>query len=48
MRKPEIHSVEPYVNDNWVEEFAADGVAALERLLAKHARFGAYLEEQGL
>jgi hypothetical protein len=31
----------------WAEDFAADGIAELEALLAKHAAFHAFLEETG-
>lgn len=32
----------------WVEDFAAEGVAELEALLESHAGFSRYLEEHGL
>ena len=32
------------VDDAWLREWAAEGIAALERLLAAHAAFDAYLE----
>ena len=31
------------VDDAWLREWAADGIAALERLLAAHAAFDDYL-----
>ena len=31
------------VDDLWLREWAAEGIAALERLLAAHAAFDAYL-----
>jgi hypothetical protein len=31
------------VDEAWLREWAADGIAALERLLAAHAAFDAYL-----
>ena len=31
------------VDDAWLREWAAEGIAALERLLAAHAAFDAYL-----
>lgn len=32
------------VDDAWLREWAAEGIAALERLLARHAAFDDYLE----
>lgn len=32
------------VDDAWLREWAAEGIAALERLLASHAAFDDYLE----
>ena len=31
------------VDELWLHEWAAEGIAALERYLAKHAAFAAYL-----
>jgi hypothetical protein len=35
------------VDDAWLAEWAAEGIAALERLLARHAAFGEYLRARG-
>jgi hypothetical protein len=34
------------VDEAWVAEWAADGIAALERHLAKHAAFAEYLRSR--
>lgn len=38
------HRVEDELADNWLDAFAAEGVAEIERYLAKHAAFLAYLD----
>jgi hypothetical protein len=32
--------------DNWLDDFIAQGVAAVESYLAKHAAFDAFLEDR--
>ena len=34
------------VDDAWLREWAAEGIAALERLLAAHAAFDAFLRSR--
>ena len=41
----ELHRIEDDLSETWVEEFAADGVEALEAYLAKHLAFLSYLED---
>ena len=41
-----IHT-EP-VDEAWIADWAAEGIAALERSLASHAAFELYLRERGL
>ena len=36
------------VDEAWLAEWAAEGIADLERLLAKHAAFRAFLRERDL
>lgn len=36
------------VDEAWLLEWAAEGIAALERYLAKHAAFAAYLQARTL
>jgi hypothetical protein len=40
-----LHRIEDDLSETWVEEFAADGVAALEAYLAKHLAFLSFLED---
>jgi len=40
-----LHRIEDDLSESWVEEFAADGVQALEAYLAKHLAFLSYLED---
>jgi hypothetical protein len=35
------------VDEAWVAEWAAEGILAIERYLAKHAAFAAYLSSRG-
>jgi len=39
-----LHRIEDDLSETWLEEFAADGVQALEAYLAKHLAFQAFLE----
>jgi hypothetical protein len=36
------------VDEAWIADWAAEGIAALERSLANHAAFEQYLRERGL
>jgi len=36
------------VDEAWIADWAAEGIAALERSLARHAAFEQYLRERGL
>jgi hypothetical protein len=36
------------VDEAWIADWAAEGVAALERYLSRHAAFAAYLRAHGL
>jgi len=40
-----LHLIEDDLSETWVEEFAADGVEALEAYLAKHVAFQSFLDE---
>ena len=39
-----LHHIEDDLNETWVEDWAAVGLAEIEALLAKHAAFLGYLE----
>ncbi len=36
------------VDEAWIAEWAAEGIAAIERYLAKHAAFAEYLETRAV
>jgi hypothetical protein len=40
-----LHRIEDDLSETWIEEFAADGVQALEAYLAKHLAFLSFLDE---
>ena len=40
-----LYRIEDDLAEAWIEEFAADGVQALEAYLAKHLAFLSYLED---
>jgi hypothetical protein len=40
-----LFSIEDDLADNWVEQWAAGGVAELEEYLAKHLAFLSFLDE---
>jgi len=40
-----LHQIEDDLAEGWVEEWAADGVRAIEDYLAKHLAFLTYLDE---
>jgi hypothetical protein len=40
-----FHRIEDDLAPSWVEEWAADGVEAIEEYLAKHLAFLVYLDE---
>lgn len=40
-----LHRIEDDLSETWIEEFAADGVHALEAYLAKHLAFLSFLDE---
>ena len=40
-----LHRIEDDLSETWLEEFAADGVQALEAYLAKHLAFLSFLDE---
>ena len=41
------HLVHLPVDEAWIADWAAEGVAALEQYLAKHAAFAEYLRRRG-
>ena len=43
MQTDETPITELDVDEAWLREWAADGIAAIERYLSKHAAFAAYL-----
>ena len=40
-----LHSIEDDLGDRWIEDFAAEGVHALEAYLAKHLAFLSFLDD---
>jgi hypothetical protein len=40
-----LHCIEDDLAETWIEDFAADGVQALEAYLAKHLAFLSYLDD---
>jgi hypothetical protein len=40
-----LHSIEDDLTENWLDRLAAEGLAELESLLARHLAFESYLEE---
>jgi hypothetical protein len=38
------HRIDEVLRDSWLDDFIAQGVAAVEVYLAKHAAFEAFLE----
>ena len=48
MSEHETHSSAPPVDELWLRDWAAEGIAALERYLAKQAAFAAFLVARGL
>jgi predicted nucleic-acid-binding protein len=47
MSEHESHTNLLDVDEAWVAEWAAEGIAAIERYLAKHAAFADYLRARG-
>jgi hypothetical protein len=41
-----IHRIDEVLADTWLDDFIAQGVAAVEDYLAKHAAFDAFLENR--
>jgi hypothetical protein len=41
-----LHYIEDDLEETWLEDWAGAGVAEIEALLAKHAAFLGFLEEQ--
>jgi hypothetical protein len=39
-----LHRIEDEIGDRWLEEWAREGVAAIEEYLAKHLAFQSFLE----
>lgn len=42
MRDRELHSIEEYLSEDWIAEWAREVVGDVEAYLAKHAAFDAY------
>jgi hypothetical protein len=40
-----LHRIEDDLRDGWVEQWAADGVTAIEEYLAKHLAFQLFLDD---
>ncbi len=40
-----LHVIEDDLSETWVEDLAREGVRSIERYLAKHLAFLAYLDE---
>jgi hypothetical protein len=40
-----LHRIDEDLNDGWVEQWADDGVEAIEEYLAKHLAFQLYLDD---
>jgi hypothetical protein len=45
---PITHTGAAPVDELWLADWAAEGIAAFERLLARHAAFAAFLADRGL
>jgi hypothetical protein len=43
-----LHRIEDDLEETWVEEWAAEGIAAIGVYLAKHLAFLAFLDDTGL
>jgi hypothetical protein len=41
-----VHRIDEILADSWLDDFVAQGVAAVEAYLAKHAAFDAFLEDR--
>ena len=41
-----VHRIDEVLADSWLDDFIAQGVAAVEDYLAKHAAFDAFLEDR--
>ena len=44
MSTHDTHSAAVPVDEAWIRDWAAEGLAAIQRYLSKHAAFAAYLE----
>jgi hypothetical protein len=42
-----LHRIESDLDDSWLEDWTAVGIAEIEAYLAKHAAFLAFLDEHG-
>ena len=40
-----LHRIEDDLRENWVEDWAGDGVEAIEQYLAKHQAFQTFLDD---
>jgi hypothetical protein len=40
-----LHRIEDDLRESWVEDWAGDGVVAIEQYLAKHLAFLGYLDD---
>jgi hypothetical protein len=46
MERPGTYRVEDDLSENWLERFAAKGLAEIEAYLGKHADFQTFLEDR--
>lgn len=44
MNEGTLHRIEDELGERWLEEWAGEGVAAIEEYLAKHLAFETFLE----
>lgn len=43
---PQLHIIEEDLSENWVEDYAAQGIKEVQVFLDKHQAFFAYIYEQ--
>lgn len=45
MSERDLHRIEDELGESWVEDWAGEGLRAIEAYLAKHLAFQAFLED---
>ncbi len=46
MNDANLHRIEDELGERWLEEWAVEGVEAIERYLAKHLAFQTFLDDE--